>query len=352
MATLSSASKMYEHRLNTPDSSAIISNALQLLRPHIPVSLPLYRRIQGGRFFDASVLLSNIHLNLKDSNTLTGDADQPWLIAFIDRSCRPETEVYLFSSWEVQTAPTTPDQHDAIDELIYDLLARMRDLGLPPSIHDQPPPAEVDGTNTVKDSVGLSRSDYDSHASDPSIMLWGSVHERTYPILQRLGYLPSRFKTSVMPNHCFIWTVDTLHPYDEDSLPQALSWGILQREHFALVRSRTQIPRQDCTLAVLPNLAIFSSTTSEPVAWAFVGLDGSLTTLHVESDYRGQGLAKMLTVKLFKENMGRFWEEGIERLAHGYVIEGNKSSEGMCRSLGGTAEWMVYWLRVDLGAVR
>ena len=62
-------------------------------------------------------------------------------------------------------------------------------------------------------------------------------------------------------------------------------------------------------------------------------------------------MAKAMTVKLFRERMGLFWEEGLTKWAHGYVIRGNKESEGMCRSLKGRSDWDVYWVRVDLAAV-
>ena len=82
-----------------------------------------------------------------------------------------------------------------------------------------------------------------------------------------------------------------------------------------------------------------------------MGLDSSLTTLHVEPEYRRLGLAKMLTTKLLREEMDNFWQDGIERLAQGYVIVGNEASAGMCRALGGRAEWEVYWIRVDVNQI-
>ena len=87
-----------------------------------------------------------------------------------------------------------------------------------------------------------------------------------------------------------------------------------------------------------------------PIAWAFTGLDASLTTLHVEAAYRGRGLAKTLTAKIFREDLAHFHtnDDVIDIMALGYVQVGNKASEGMCRSLGGKADWVCYWLRVDL----
>ncbi|KAK5172138.1 uncharacterized protein LTR77_003776 [Saxophila tyrrhenica] len=346
---------IHSYSLTSDDSQQTINAALNILRPHIPVSLPLYRRLQFGRFFDATALLTNLNLDGQPNsapngtpNRITGKQEHnpqndPWLLAFVDRSCRPETEVWLSASWDSQPSPPMPDQEPAIDALMTSLLQTLASLLIPPSIHA---PAEAPANGT-KDSVGLTHSDYATHASDPRIMLWGAIHAYTVPVLTRLGHLPRRFETSVMPNHCFIFDVPTLPAYEKRSLTPGLRWGKLGRQHFPLVRSRTQIPRQDRTLAVLPNLAIFEGDV--PVAWAFIGLDASLSTLHVEEPYRGQGLAKALTTKLFREEMGRFWKDGGENLAHGYVIDGNKQSEGMCRSLGGKSGWWVYWLRVELG---
>lgn len=116
------------------------------------------------------------------------------------------------------------------------------------------------------------------------------------------------------------------------------------------MRSRTQIPRQETTLAILPQLAI-RNTDNVPVAWAFVGLDGSLTTLHVESEYRGRGLAKSITTKLFNEKMEALWEDGVDKMAHGYVVVGNDASSAVSTSLGGKNGWLAYWIRVNLEKV-
>ncbi|KAF2772062.1 hypothetical protein EJ03DRAFT_267297 [Teratosphaeria nubilosa] len=199
-----------------------------------------------------------------------------------------------------------------------------------------------------KDSVGYSRNDYAGHASNPDIMLWGAIHERTVPILQELGVLSTDFKTGLVPNSTFVFKVD--HLPQVRPLPAGLKWSTVEPKDFALVRSRTQIPRQERTMAVLPSLAI-RTEESEPVAWAFVGLDGSLTTLHVESEWRGRGLAKAIATKLFREKMHSFWEAEVEKISHGYVVSGNEASEATCRSLGGRCGWQSYWLRVDLGKV-
>lgn len=365
--------------LHIPDKGALIhvairTNALATLRPHLPVSLSLYRRLQFGRFFEETKLLTNLSLDRQQLDQpnpeSTGQSDEPWLIAFVDRSCRPETEVWVFCSWESGAHKYNTRNNNSTssslalppggkeERLLRNLLAAMKALPIPISIHQDVLDAKTTqlDNDSTKDSVGLSRDDYASHMLDPNIMLWGATHERTLPLLQQLGVAGGeRFKAAATPNLMFTWDVDALA--EERELPEGLLWGELKQSHFALVRSRTQIPRQDRTLAILPNIGIFPDVPHpqqahrKPIAWVFVGLDASLTTLHVEPEWRGRGLAKAITKKLFREKMGLFWEDGVTKWAHGYVIRGNKESEGMCRSLNGSSDWDVYWVRVDLSRV-
>lgn len=133
------------------------------------------------------------------------------------------------------------------------------------------------------------------------------------------------------------------------------------------MRSRTQIPRTDRTLATLPSLAIFPDAEgSQPIAWSLLGPDASLSSLHVEPEYRGRGLAKVLARKLFREGMEMYWrdswdavdgegkgeESGMEkdRWAHADVAVDNVPSNAVCTGLGGQWGFMVYWIRVDVGA--
>ena len=129
-------------------------------------------------------------------------------------------------------------------------------------------------------------------------------------------------------------------------------YGKLDPRDYQLVRSRTQIPRQDRTLRKLCNIAVYpkdsESTVPAPIAWAFLGLDASLTTLHVEPEYRGLGLAKSLSLQLFGDDMDSFWQHNpdqvkderqsllTERYGHADVATDNGPSNGVCKSLGGS----------------
>lgn len=338
--------------------------ALNLLRSQLPHSLSTYRRLQFGQWSPSARLLSNVSL---DSNSPvpsildSQEAPHPWILAFIDRDQRPETEVWLACSWESSDSSSgeskieTDEARAVQDALVRDLVVAMRDLSLTlmPNTMDAAAAAANGGpAAAARDHVGLSIADYAGHMANPNIVLFGSVHEATTMILQRIGLLADEFATTLVPNHNYIFSIADL-PAARD-LPSGLRWGVpAQTEHFELIRSRTQIPRQDRTLKILPALAIFLDGSQTPISWAFVGLDGSLTTLHVEPEYRGKGLAKIITAKLFRENMQAFEEErGEVELAQSIVIKGNEASSRVAESLGGQNQCEVYWLRVDLGRLQ
>nr|POF16775.1 hypothetical protein CFP56_72726 [Quercus suber] len=354
---------LHIYPLTTSPSPVLIAQALQILRPHLPVSIALYRRLQFGQFLtDSSILLSNLSLSSSVPDTKT-----PWLLAFIDRARRPETELWLSCSWEKNPPSTSSlDSEQQHFHLLRRLLSTLRALPVPASIHTTAT-AGASLADPGADFSGLSRADYAAHAGNEAVVLAGSVHARTAGYLQTLDALnPEYARQGLVANHHFVFAVGEGGERMEraEKLPAGLRWGEVRQEGLGLVRARTQIPRQERTLAVLPSVAIFTQTgeggqgndddgddEGRMVGWAFVGLDGSLTTLHVEAEYRNKGLAKALTSKLFREKMGGFWEQGVEHWAHGIVIVGNVASTKMCRSLGGEILFDCYWLRVDLDRV-
>ncbi|KAM0708974.1 hypothetical protein Q7P35_003010 [Cladosporium inversicolor] len=357
------------YSLSDPSSAnPILAKVLEHLRQpaYFKTALALYRRLQFGRFLESSYLYTNLRLESSGGLDTASDNEQPWFYAFIDRGCRPETEVWIFGSWEVETQQhsnglsngsgdqppfneTTATKEERIRTLLLDLIHMLQSEAPPPSIHPDDAVLTAHSQIATKDASRRKPPSSAAQLTNPATMLWGAVHAATTARLQALD-LPATHLLPVMPNHTFVFPISALP--EPAPLPPTLRWGKLQKQHFPLVRSRTEIARQDFTLARLPNLAIFPVEPADaaPVAWAFVGLDGSLTTLHTETLHRRMGLAMALTAKLFREEMGFFWEEGVERLALGNVAVGNEASASMCRRLGGEDIGEVFWLRVDLRA--
>lgn len=189
------------------------------------------------------------------------------------------------------------------------------------------------------------------------------------------------------------------------ALPAGLAWDVVREGEYGLVKARTAIPRQERTMRLLGSVGVRVSGArgggleggaaaareggdgdgdgerGPLVAWAFLGPDGSLTSLHVEPAFRGRGIAKMLTRRVFgllaapapniptttttlshpTDSAGHASHAGIprsgfldvrpgEEWAHSDVYVDNGPSAGVARGLGGGEGWVVFWAWVDLGA--
>lgn len=104
------------------------------------------------------------------------------------------------------------------------------------------------------------------------------------------------------------------------------------------------------------------------VSWGFVGVDGSLSSLHTREGERGRGLARGVARRLCMALRGRDGggdgeEEGRgERMGfrgigegegwvHADVQVGNEGSGAVMRAVGGREGWEERWVGVDLGRV-
>ena len=140
----------------------------------------------------------------------------------------------------------------------------------------------------------------------------------------------------------------------------------LQRGHLQTVMDRTVIPRTMQTLASLGSVGLFRVADQEgevrierpeemPIAWGFLGTDSSVSSLHTEDEYRGQGVAVLVAEELLTRIGDAF--EGLEYegmtdvWAHADVNEKNIGSLRVMQKLGGQVWWSVAWIEVDIGEV-
>lgn len=327
------------HSFDPSTSPAAITAVLSALRPHLPCSLPLYRRIQFAHFSPSARILTSF-----PPSSSTSPAT-PWVACFSDPDRGPETQVHVFGSWEADP------RQEADEELVRELLVELlREGGYAPARRSeavQAREAAVDG--------------YDAAGDERHLVLMGSVHERTARIVAGLVELELGWvKEDGLPNRWNKWVFDLREVCGEmKDLPDGLRWGTMGTKHYEVVRARTSIPRKDRTLSMLPQVAIFPTDRQDdegnPVAWLFLGVDSSLTTLHVEPEYRGKGLAKALAYRAWAEHLDSYrtnfapdGEALDERWAHADVAEDNTSSNAVCKSLGGKIEWADYWMKIDL----
>jgi hypothetical protein len=325
---------------------AVVDHVLKTLRPHLPNGLSLYRRLQFGRFTAYSTIITNLDIISQDGTeedssqpAKQGQQTQPGIVAYIDRSCRPETEGYIFGSWETEDGPHQSEQERIA--LMRAFAYEAKKLVLPPSQHPEVA---------------------DSWAASPGDITFGAVHERTTAIMRLAGVL----HVPVLPNDGvsvpFGTYIFRLERKDlegegkkkaETGLPPGLHWGRLQPAHLAIVRARQPYPRLEKTMATMPDIALFSDDRDDPIAWVLIGLDGSLTSLHVEEEWRKRGLGVLIARKVFQDGMAVFWKHSgaVDPLfAHAYVAEGNIASESLLRKAEGVYGWSVHWIHTNLGA--
>ncbi|KAF2663009.1 hypothetical protein K491DRAFT_686168 [Lophiostoma macrostomum CBS 122681] len=335
------ALQVYEH----PASSPVLQKAL---KQALPWSINLvYRTKHTNRTPDAHIL-----------STFPEDAQsipRCWAAAYLDRSMRPETELWLFAS---EMIPGHNDQESSFcstcGKAVLVLFDHMSTLSLPPLRPDNEPAMRLAKQHEKEyPETGPQvryppdPGTYMRHLLTPSVVTLGACHDAIIKICDNAGLIRREFPGHDLPLNKFLFKVSDLPQTRE--LPEGLRWGEMREKDIDTVKARTSIPRTTQTLLSLKSVGVFEEHTDTPVAWTFLGLDGSLTTLHTEPQYRGKGIGKAVAAKIFRDyapelavdNEGSAW-------AHADVYKGNVQSEAVCGSLGGSALWTIFWVRVDL----
>ncbi|KAJ5335167.1 Acyl-CoA N-acyltransferase [Penicillium brevicompactum] len=231
-------------------------------------------------------------------------------------------------------------------------------------------------------------------APDPRAFLIGSLHTGLYMLLQRSGTYTSSDPISNIRVHRF-----DDPPYfkyffrrsdfgaEEESgrsadhgsadLPLPVGYRFRDREgregvqsrHLDLVQSRTHIPRSRNQLSKMPGVAIYRDSEpadqdaeEQPIAWGFLGMDGALSTLHVEPEHRGCGLAVPLSKAIMCRGLapdGVFGSSSFEfedsqtqdrvgAWAHTEVSGVNRASRRVMEKIGGQVLTTVAWTVIEL----
>ena len=294
--------------------------------------------------------------------------------AYIDRSRCPETEAWTFSTLELPPSSSPQEPPDA-------------------SVKFQIPALYIHHLSTLTSqfqSTVRQVSGIDSSRSLTEILI-GATNRTTLSILHSgpicnengaYGQLASSnvrksaagkvVRSHTPANTKFLFSPDDLGRGNTE-LPEGLEWaGLgqgkqLDEEEIKLALSLTEIPRRAATMQLLPSLGIRTSEGTL-IAWAFLGPDASLTTLHVQPPHRKQGLAQKLTRKLFAQVRNfanpmlsvtsgtklKLQQKAYEDIAegeewnHADVLFQNAASAGAMKAVGGQAAWDDFWAILDL----
>ncbi|KAI0890076.1 uncharacterized protein GGS22DRAFT_183427 [Annulohypoxylon maeteangense] len=301
----------------------------KLLRSHhLPHALPLLRRLRFTRFPGGITEHTRI-LYASASGAELGDdtpGDEPFAAAYLDFSRGPETEIWLYASLERRP----------------DALARAASsVGRETRTDDEESREEASATcaRLVLREVKRLRDLYSAARAQVSHVFAGALSETLRLALLNQGIV---FEfVSIFDK--WIFRLQDL-PAVRDPLGEGMEWGPVRRKDIPLMLSRTKIPRTERTVMLLPSMAVYRDDGT-PIAWAFLGPDSSLSSLHCEEEWRGKGFAKAVAVNIFRERLKDFDDDGH---CWANVAPDNPKSQRVCKSLGGKVAWAVSWSRIDL----
>jgi GNAT superfamily N-acetyltransferase len=278
-----------------------------------------------------------------------------WAAAYLDQSMRPETELWIFASGEMPGHSPGDEFCAGCKTAVLALIDHMSTLPVPPMQPGNEPALELARQHEREHPESgpgvrypVEAGAYMRHLLIPSVLSLGACHHQIVEILLEVGLVREEFPGHEAQLYKWLFKISDLPQTRE--LPDGLRWGRVREADIPIVQSRTAIPRSTKTLMSLESIGVFDNTTDEIAAWAFLGLDGSLTTLHTEPRYRGKGIAKAIAAKIFRDFApGLAVDYAGTAWAHADVYTGNLQSEAVCRSLGGEPLWKHFWVRIDLG---
>lgn len=299
-----------------------LSTFLPLLYSHLPLSNPLYNRLQAPQnhpsrhcLFGATFPPSSPPSSLRECHTLV----------FADRSRHAESQIWVFNpliSTHAEEGSLSNEQRAVISSQLQALILFLKNTAIP-------------------DAPGWPFS---------PILRFGCIHEVVTQELRALALPRDAVRHDSQWNLWLARTRDTECLVQKRALPDGFSVTRVPEDQLDIVLSTSSIPRQRETMLTLPNIAILNAQ-GRLAAWAYIGIDGTLATLYVLEEYRGLGLASFVA----KEMLGRLGRgdfadlgfKGASGWCHSDVYEGNKGSEAVMRAIGASVKAVSSYFWVD-----
>ncbi|TID02839.1 hypothetical protein CH35J_004551 [Colletotrichum higginsianum] len=291
-----------------------------LLETHLPNSLPVLRRLQFTRFKGGIrptariIFASDSPLAaIPDEEAGLPDKKTSFTVAYLDFGSNNETQLFVYSTLE-DGAVATDEEREAGERHIM---------------------AALDAVRQVSDEQPDNRA-------YPGACLVGTLATVTRDVMIRRG---ARVKPRADYEYeKWLFRVEEIPEFDA-VLPEGATWASATERDCEVVISRTTVPRQVKTLMSFQSL-VLKLADGTPIAWSFLGTDGSLSSLHCEPEYRQRGYAKALAARLLKRGTGDYGSDGW---ACADVAPTNLGSRGMCKSLNGRHAWNCSWNIIMLG---
>ncbi|KUL88330.1 hypothetical protein ZTR_05043 [Talaromyces verruculosus] len=310
----------------------------QFLRNHFPASIPIYQRIQSPQNIPERqvLLLANFPITPNLDSTELGTKD-PITVSLIDRSRHNESQIAIFNTLcQRDTKPTdlSKEAREILANQLRELLRTVYRIGNSYSAAEGKP-LNYPFSPTLRFTA--------SHEVIADILFQDLAVEPEY----RHEYDELIFSTSQVK--------DTLA---SRKLPQGYELGKVPADQIELVTGTSKVKRQPATLLENHNAAILytspgNTARKELVAWAYLSIDQSLTTLYVLPSHRGKGLAKIVAGAVIQDLCDGLvgGEKEIQSdWCFAQVAADNAESQGVCRSLSARFHKRTVTLGFDLDA--
>ncbi|KAF2969501.1 hypothetical protein GQX73_g4076 [Xylaria multiplex] len=295
-----------------------------LARSHFLQGLPLIRRLrQSAEGEELAGKRDGVEKTTKEA------VEVPFAAAYLDFSRGPETELWIYSSMERGSEKGTGREEEEPDDGGEGIACAVSLL------------REVKHQQDLYFTPGSARA---STREFPTVLV-GNLNE----VLRKRLAAPGAGMAIVSTGLYDKWIFKVTELPDV-ALPETLgdgrrwAWRAVRREDIPFMLSRSKIDRKERTVKLLPSTALYLDDGT-PVAWAFLGPDSSLSSLHCEESYRGRGIAKAVAVKVLKDHLRDYSDE-----PYGWadVALDNIQSQGVCKSLHGQVGWQISWSRLNL----
>ncbi|KAK2041422.1 acetyltransferase [Colletotrichum somersetense] len=308
-----------------------------LLETHLPNSLPVLRRLQFTRFKGG--MRPTARVIFASDAPLSPDAasgsppPRHFTVAYLDFGSGKETQMFMYSTLEdedgggggaaIPSAGGKDEQEGKEGRETAEL--------------------QIMAALEAARQVSKEQSDDIGRRYYPEACLVGTLATATRAAMVRRG-------ATVRPRADYeyekwLFRVEEVPDGVEGAaLPEGATWGPATERDCEVVIARTEIPRQVKTLMTFPSL-VLRLADGTPIAWSFLGTDGSLSSLHCEPPYRRRGCAKTLAARLFKTGTGAYGPDGW---ASADVAPDNVGSRAMCKSLNGRHAWNCSWNIIQL----
>ncbi|EEP76289.1 predicted protein [Uncinocarpus reesii 1704] len=351
---------------------------IPLLQSHLPRSGPLLRRLQHDLVRKSQTARYLATFPPTGLPTKTSGPPSPWLVAYVDLYAWPETQIWLYSNSEAESKTVRGEMSTLASSDSHINETRAQLMALISYCFEKLLPGFL---SSLTESSAISGSHGNRPPKPPTTLVLGSVHSGLACLIKETVDLRTflqcpKFHIPYIGHYFKYSFQQSAHDSTVNSsavLPRRYRFrsrsGVegYQPYQYDLIKSRCVIARSQETLERMASVVIYyddpeitgtatdvSAEMSEqemPIAWAFMGFDGSLVTLHVEPEHRRLGLGVLLGKSVMHQSMfdAKQFHLGMEHerergWAFADVERKNEASQRTMEKMGGEFAWTVSWV--------